>query len=271
MGFDAEQAREEVESITGVGRHAGGRIPLSPGMEEVLQLAIEEARRLGHHYIGTEHLLLGLVRQGDGVGVDVLRRLGYTPEQIRRQTSRILQESPARRASRTVHLLPSLLKKVSEYNSYANGLVLDTVDRLDSDELSRRASPSHSSIFGLLKHILEIEALFLARCQDMQFELEIEGLGTIEELRSAWEELDQRTHAFLSSINPEDLLKDVSIERKQPQRVVPVWQVLLHILTHSAHHRGELSILLTSMGRPLPELGSLGYFDGQTGQSRPGE
>ncbi len=101
LGLEPGQLKEVVESITGVGRHAGGRIELSPGTEEVLQLAIEEARRLGHHYIGTEHLLLGLVRQGDGVGVDVLRRLGYTPEQIRRQTSRILQESPARRASRT--------------------------------------------------------------------------------------------------------------------------------------------------------------------------
>ena len=54
---------------------------------------------MGHHYIGTEHLLLGLVRQGEGVGLDVLRRLGITPEQIRRQTRRILQESPIRRSS----------------------------------------------------------------------------------------------------------------------------------------------------------------------------
>jgi ATP-dependent Clp protease ATP-binding subunit ClpC len=55
---------------------------------------MEEARRMGHHYIGTEHLLLGLVRQGEGVGLEVLRRLGITPEQVRRQTRRVLQESP---------------------------------------------------------------------------------------------------------------------------------------------------------------------------------
>src|SRR3990170_19560 len=67
------------------------------GTEQVLQFAIEEARRMGHHYIGTEHLLLGLVRQGEGVAIEVLRRLGVTPEQVRRQTRRILQESPARR------------------------------------------------------------------------------------------------------------------------------------------------------------------------------
>jgi ATP-dependent Clp protease ATP-binding subunit ClpC len=57
---------------------------------------------MGHHYIGTEHLLLGMVRQGEGVGLDVLRRLGVTPEQIRRQTRRILQETPTRRSSERV-------------------------------------------------------------------------------------------------------------------------------------------------------------------------
>ena len=79
----------------GAGKQTGGRIELAPTTEQVLQLAIEEARRMGHHYIGTEHLLLGLVRQGEGVAMDVLRRLGVTPEQVRRQTRRILQETPS--------------------------------------------------------------------------------------------------------------------------------------------------------------------------------
>lgn len=101
LGLDPARVKEMVERLSGIGRHAGGRIELAPGTEEVLQLAIEEARRMGHHYIGTEHLLLALVRQNEGVGVDVLRRLGVTPEQIRRQTRRILQESPTRRAAHT--------------------------------------------------------------------------------------------------------------------------------------------------------------------------
>ncbi len=99
LGLDPARVKEMVERLSGIGRHAGGRIELSPGTEQVLQLAIEEARRMGHHYIGTEHLLLGMVRQDEGVGLDVLRRLGVTPEQIRRQTRRILQESPTRRAA----------------------------------------------------------------------------------------------------------------------------------------------------------------------------
>jgi len=97
LGLEAARVKEMVERLSGQGRYVGGRIELAPGTEQVLQFAIEEARRMGHHYIGTEHLLLGLVRQGEGVAIEVLRRLGVTPEQVRRQTRRILQESPARR------------------------------------------------------------------------------------------------------------------------------------------------------------------------------
>ncbi len=95
LGLDTARVKEMVERLTGVGRQGGMHVELSPGTEQVLQYAIEEARRMGHHYIGTEHLLLGLVRQGEGVGIEVLRRLGITPEQVRRQTRRVLQESPA--------------------------------------------------------------------------------------------------------------------------------------------------------------------------------
>ena len=68
------------------------RSSLRPKRRSVLEQAVEEARRLGHHYIGTEHILLGLVR-GEGPAMDVLRKLGVTPDQIRRQTRRVLNES----------------------------------------------------------------------------------------------------------------------------------------------------------------------------------
>jgi ATP-dependent Clp protease ATP-binding subunit ClpC len=72
-----------------------------------LENGFEEARKMGHHYIGTEHLLLGLVQLGEGVALDVLRKMGVSPEQIRRQTRRVLDEnsrssaseSPARRSA----------------------------------------------------------------------------------------------------------------------------------------------------------------------------
>lgn len=93
LGLEADRVREMVEKLSGYGQYRGGKIDLSPGTQQVLEYAIEEARRMGHHYIGTEHLLLGLVRSTDGLGMEVLRKLGVTAEQIRRQTRRILQES----------------------------------------------------------------------------------------------------------------------------------------------------------------------------------
>ena len=95
LGLEAERVQEIVERLTGPGQNRGGKLDLSPGTQQVLELAVEEARRMGHHYIGTEHLLLGLVRHGQGIALDVLRKLGVTPEQIRRQTRRVLQESSA--------------------------------------------------------------------------------------------------------------------------------------------------------------------------------
>ena len=74
---------------------------LSPGTKRVLELAVDEARRMGHHYIGTEHLLLGLVRLPEGVAIDILKRLGVSPEEVRRQTRRVLQESPVQSTQNT--------------------------------------------------------------------------------------------------------------------------------------------------------------------------
>jgi ATP-dependent Clp protease ATP-binding subunit ClpC len=95
LGLEQRRVEELVERMTrATTRPANSQLDLSPGTKRVLELAVDEARRMGHHYIGTEHLLLGLVRQSEGVAIDVLRRLGVSPEEVRRQTRRVLQESP---------------------------------------------------------------------------------------------------------------------------------------------------------------------------------
>ena len=95
LGLEQRRIEELVERLTRSSSRSGAaQIDLSPGTKRVLELAVDEARRLGHHYIGTEHLLLGLVRQTEGVAIEVLKRLGVSPEEVRRQTRRVLQESP---------------------------------------------------------------------------------------------------------------------------------------------------------------------------------
>ena len=95
LGLEQRRVEELVERLTrATARTSSTQLDLSPGTKRVLELAVDEARRMGHHYIGTEHLLLGLVRQSEGVAIDVLKRLGVSPEEVRRQTRRVLQESP---------------------------------------------------------------------------------------------------------------------------------------------------------------------------------
>ncbi len=100
LGLDPRRVEELVIRLSDSGSRApGAPLDLSAGTKKVLELAVDEARRMGHHYIGTEHLLLGLVRQQEGVAIDVLRRLGISPEEVRRQTRRILSESPVQQSS----------------------------------------------------------------------------------------------------------------------------------------------------------------------------
>ncbi len=95
LGLEQRRVEELVDELTRATRTVSSTsLDLSPGTKRVLELAVDEARRMGHHYIGTEHLLLGLVRQSEGVAIDVLKRLGISPEEVRRQTRRVLQESP---------------------------------------------------------------------------------------------------------------------------------------------------------------------------------
>jgi ATP-dependent Clp protease ATP-binding subunit ClpC len=102
LGLEQSRVEELVERLTRAStRTTPTQLDLSPGTKKVLELAVDEARRMGHHYIGTEHLLLGLVRQSEGVAIDVLKRLGVSPEEVRRQTRRVLQESPLQTQSQT--------------------------------------------------------------------------------------------------------------------------------------------------------------------------
>jgi ATP-dependent Clp protease ATP-binding subunit ClpC len=95
-GITLAGAREQVEEIIGAGGQApGGHIPFTPRAKKVLELSLREALQLGHNYIGTEHLLLGLLREGEGVAAQILVRLGTQPADVRREVLRLLAEGRA--------------------------------------------------------------------------------------------------------------------------------------------------------------------------------
>jgi ATP-dependent Clp protease ATP-binding subunit ClpA len=96
LGVSLDKARSAVELVIGRGdRIVLGDIGLTPRAKKVMELAVDEARRLNHHYIGTEHLLLGLIREGEGIAARVLGSLGVSLERAREQVLRALAERSA--------------------------------------------------------------------------------------------------------------------------------------------------------------------------------
>ncbi|MDQ5851897.1 MAG: AAA family ATPase, partial [Chloroflexota bacterium] len=96
LGVKLQQARSAVEFIVGPGEGAPRteEAELTARAKKVIEYAVEEARKLNHHYIGTEHLLLGLVRNGEGVATGVLEIMGVSLEQVRTQVYRYLRQGP---------------------------------------------------------------------------------------------------------------------------------------------------------------------------------
>jgi ATP-dependent Clp protease ATP-binding subunit ClpC len=109
MNVELPKVRTAVEFIIGRGdRPVVGEVGLTPRAKRVIELAIDEARRLGHNYIGTEHLLLGLVREGEGIAAGVLESLGVNLDKVRHEVIRVLSQSSSagptpetKRASKT--------------------------------------------------------------------------------------------------------------------------------------------------------------------------
>ncbi len=95
LGIDLTKIRSAVEFIIGRGERpvSGENIGLTPRAKKVIELAVDEARRMSHHYIGTEHLLIGLLREGEGVASGVLESLGVTLDKVRAETQRLLSQS----------------------------------------------------------------------------------------------------------------------------------------------------------------------------------
>ena len=91
LGVTLDEVREQLESIVGYGEEGtGGEAPFTPRSKKIMELALREALRLGHNYIGTEHLLLGLMREGEGVANRILDNLDVGVEKVRREILQML-------------------------------------------------------------------------------------------------------------------------------------------------------------------------------------
>ena len=120
LGISLDAVRHEVEEIIGRGKHApSGHIPFTPRAKKVLELSLREALQLGHDYIGTEHILLGLIREGDGVAAQVLVKLGADLNRVRQQVIQLLH---GHREARMVRVRPGADPIVDQLVSFAKRL-----------------------------------------------------------------------------------------------------------------------------------------------------
>lgn len=156
-GVDLRRAREQVEKIIGRGKKPpSGHIPFTPRAKKVLELSLREALELGDNYIGSEHILLGLLREGEGVAVHIIVRLGGDLNQVRQQVIQMRRNegtegAPAPRAAVATPLEDISFQRrrgprdlwLTEFQSSLNKIV----DRLDAIErhLGLKRAPAESS------------------------------------------------------------------------------------------------------------------------------
>ena len=102
LGVSLEAVRSQVEKIIGKGKsEPGSHIPFTPRAKKVLEFSLREALQLGHNYIGTEHILMGLIREGEGVAAQVLTKLGASLTLVRKEVINLLSDYPGPRGSRS--------------------------------------------------------------------------------------------------------------------------------------------------------------------------
>lgn len=136
LGLETNQVKDVVERLTGMGQATSSHPELSPGMQKVLEQALEQARKLGNHYIGVEHLLLGLVEYNEGIAIDALSKMGVTPAQVRRQTERVLKENKAQsKPRRTQPQAKEEEKKSKSKTPMVDQLATDLTTLAEEDKL----------------------------------------------------------------------------------------------------------------------------------------
>jgi uncharacterized damage-inducible protein DinB len=154
------------------------------------------------------------------------------------------------------------------YNVYANDLVLETAAKISAEELTREVSPSHGSVLKLLAHIFECEYYFTLECMNTtpdQAQAD-RCAASLESLRECFALLNAPRENYLEQVNEFELGEEITVDLGRGEVTLPRWQFMAQSLLHSAHHRGELSIVMTELGYPLPTLDPILMYIRDSGQ-----
>lgn len=144
----------------------------------------------------------------------------------------------------------SYLHTLTQYNAYANRILLEAASRLSAEDLDNAPYLSHASGIKLMRHLLAVEAYYLAQCQEQPADVDRHTLTTIEGLIQAGKIIGDEMQAFTASLSADDAARILDVSISGYAFRFPIWQLLLQVFMHSGHHRGELAVLLTSLGSP---------------------
>jgi uncharacterized damage-inducible protein DinB len=165
----------------------------------------------------------------------------------------------------------SALLVLHNYNSYANSLILQTAAAMDEAAFTAQSSPSHGSVQALLTHMLMVEFYYLARSEGKPINPK-EAPGktlSLPEITITFSQIADERKKYLDWVTDEKLEELVVIPLNGQNIQLPRWQWLTQSLIHSTHHRGELSIVMTGLGYPLPTLDPIIEFINESGQTWP--
>lgn len=161
LGVELSKVRSAVEFIIGRGeRPAPGDIGLTPRAKKIIELAVDEARRLSHHYIGTEHLLIGIMREGEGVAAGVLESLGVSLDKVRAETTRILNQSVSQGQGQS-----------------RSGTRTPTLDQLGIDLTAAARSAKLDPVIGRSKEIARVVQILSRRTKNNPVLIGPPGVG----------------------------------------------------------------------------------------------
>ncbi|WP_208585809.1 ATP-dependent protease ATP-binding subunit ClpC [Gracilibacillus suaedae] len=164
IGLGADKIRDEVESLIGKGSEVSQTIHYTPRAKKVIELSMDEARKLGHSYVGTEHILLGLIREGEGVAARVLNNLGVSLNKARQQVLQLLGSSESGGSQ-------------NGRNSSSNSASTPTLDSLARDLTSIAKEGNIDPVIGREKEIERVIQVLSRRTKNNPVLIGEPGVG----------------------------------------------------------------------------------------------
>jgi uncharacterized damage-inducible protein DinB len=273
MGVELQKVRSAVEFIIGRGdRMVMGDIGLTPRAKRVIELAVDEARRLNHHYIGTEHLLLGLVREGEGIAAGVLESLGVSLEKVRREVIVVLKSSSGYASTTPVSISEVVednialdqIRTMFDYSLWARDKLLGAIRTLEEMKLKEGEHKGvYGSIHDTLAHMAVSEWLWIRRCrgESPMYLHKGEDFADLDALVAWWDIAHDEALDYLLQIQDPDLAMDITYKAPDGKtRTRKIWHMLLQVTNHQTEHRAQIGTMLGQLGVEVPPTDLVVYL-----------